>query len=484
MPASELTPDPSEATPPDRTDAAQLRRGRRTHPLSGAVQGAMWAGVVIIAANLPSLKEEVVPDGPWWLGLLVIAGGGLVVGEVLGFLSWWFTRFVIDDAELRIDSGVLTRRSRRAAFERIQSVDVVEPLLARMVGLAEVRVDLAGGDESRLAVRFLPLDEARAVRRLLLRQAHGVPGAALDRPDGDHSVDDELDAGELITRVTPDRTLLGALLSLDLLLALAALGAILLSTLGFGAPLLVLGGVLPALSWAGSVVVRRVVAEWGFVLWRTPHGLRIERGLLSLTAQTIPYARVQGVAVVEPVLWRRLGWCRLEVDVAGRAGSDDGALDTTLLPIADRALAAALVAELVRDGGPDAEVVTVRASRRSWPFSPVGWRFRSLSLAPRRASSTTGWLRRRTSHAPHAKVQSFALRQGPLQRLRSLATVELHTPDGPVDVDVHHVDAARAREVVLRAVEVAREERAQTVAGSAPAGRVLGADVDGADEVP
>lgn len=471
MPASEPGGTPAAS--------AELRAGRRTHPLTGVVQGGLWAGAAVVGLGASFLQGDRWEGVPWWVAVLAVVGGGLVVGELAGLVSWWFTRFVVDDEELRIDSGVLTRRSRRAAFERIQSVDVAEPLLARVVGLAEVRVDLAGGDESRLVVRFLPLAEARDVRRLLLRRAHGAQGDGPDDALPDH------DGGELITRVPPGRTLLGALLSLDLLAAVAALVAILLAALGFGAPLVVLGGVLPALSWAAQVVARRVVAEWGFVLWRTPHGLRIERGLLSLAAQTIPYARVQGVAVVEPVLWRRLGWCRLEVDVAGRAGSDDGDLDTTLLPIADRALAAALVAELVQDAGPDDEPVTVRASRRSWPFAPVGWRFRSLSLGRRRASSTTGWLHRRTSHAPHAKVQSFALRQGPLQRLRDLATVELHTPDGPVDVDVHHVDAARARDVVLRAVDVARDERAQTAAvGSASAGRVLGGGVDGTGKLP
>lgn len=455
MAASDPVPEP---TP-------ELRAGRRTHPLTGVVQGGLWAGAAVVGLGASYLQGDRWDGVPWWVALLAVVGGGLLVGEVAGLVSWWFTRFVVDDDELRIDSGVLTRRSRRAAFERIQAVDVAEPLLARLVGLAEVRVDLAGGDESRLVLRFLPLGEAKDVRRLLLRRAHGAEGE-----DGA-----DLEAAELITRVPPERTLLGALLGLDLLAAVAALVAILLAAVGFGAPLVVLGGVLPALSWAVQVVGRRVVAEWGFVLWRTPHGLRIERGLLSLAAQTIPYARVQGVAVVEPFLWRRLGWCRLEVDVAGRAGSDDGDLETTLLPIADRALAAALVAELVPDTSDVA--VEARAARRSWPFAPVGWRFRSLALGARRATSTTGWVHRRTSHAPHAKVQSFALRQGPLQRLRSLASVELHTPDGPVDVDVHHVDADRGRDLALHAVRAARAVR------SAPAAGVLGGRVDGADEL-
>jgi putative membrane protein len=188
---------------------------------------------------------------------------------------------------------------------------------------------------------------------------------------------------------------------------------------------------------------------------------------------------VQGVAVVEPVLWRRLGWCRLEVDVAGRGTGDDESRETTLLPIADLALAAALVDELVpetTDAGADAGLV--RAAPRSWPFAPIGWRYRWLRPGRARATSSTGWLRRTTSHAPHAKVQSLAVRQGPLQRRLGLATLELHTPDGPVDVDVHHLPADDAREALVRTQALARAARP-----SAAAGRVLGGGVDATDQL-
>ena len=134
--------------------AAELRVGRRTHPLTGVVQGGLWAGAAVVGLGASFLQGDRWEGVPWWVAVLAVVGGGLVVGELAGLVSWWFTRFVVDDEELRIDSGVLTRRSRRAAFERIQSVDVAEPLLARVVGLAEVRVDLAGGDESRLVVRL------------------------------------------------------------------------------------------------------------------------------------------------------------------------------------------------------------------------------------------------------------------------------------------------------------------------------------------
>lgn len=440
----------SDVGPGDVADGRGERAGERTHPLTAVVQGGLWAGAAIVGLGWSSVQGDGWGDLPWWVAVLVVVGGGLLAGQLAGLVSWWTTRYVVDADELRIDSGVLVRRSRRASFERIQSVDVAEPALARLAGLAEVRVDLAGGDESRLVLRYLPLDQARGTRRLLLHRAHGTADPAADGagPGGTGPGDEP--AGAVITRVSPQRTLLGALLSLDLLASAAAVAAVLLAALGLGGPLLVIGGVVPALSYAARVLGRRVVGEWGFVLRRTAHGLRIERGLLSLTSQTIPYDRVQGVAVVEPVLWRRLGWCRLEVDVAGGATGDDTDRETTLLPIADRALAEALLAELVPEDG-TAVADRTGAGPRSWPFAPVGWRHRWIALGDRRATSSTGWLHRRTSSAPHAKVQSIALRQGPLQRRLGLATVELHTPEGPVDVDAHHLEAERARAVALEA---------------------------------
>ena len=53
-------------------------------------------------------------------------------GHAADNVSWRFTRFVIDDEELRIESGVLVKTSRKIAFERIQSVDIIQPFAARI----------------------------------------------------------------------------------------------------------------------------------------------------------------------------------------------------------------------------------------------------------------------------------------------------------------------------------------------------------------
>ena len=431
-------------------EVATPTQGRRTHVLTGLLQGVLWA-----AAGVASLVGSLLSGGwegvPWWIALLIAVVGGLALGEAAGFLQWWFTRYVIDSTEIRIERGILTKTSRRMPFERIQSVDIAEPLLARAVGLAELRIDMAGGDDAGSTLRFLTLDEARATRRLLLDRAHGR--------EHDASVQHD-DAGDLVAEATPAQVLLGTLVSLDFLIAVVGGVALLAASVWAGQVVVFLGGIVAVGSWLAQIVGQRVVAQWGFTLHRTPDGLRIQRGLLSRTSQTIPFARVQGVAIHEPFVWRRLGWCRLEVDVAGYAGGQgDKATDTssTLLPIADRASAARVLDTLV-PGAVSADPQVAPPSR-AWPVDPIAWRFRRIGSTPDGFTAREGWVERHTSVVPHHKVQSVEVRQGPVARLLGLATVEVHTPDGPVDADGKNLDAETARTVALDELELARAAR-------------------------
>ncbi|MEH3033752.1 MAG: PH domain-containing protein [Aeromicrobium erythreum] len=449
-------PESEPAVPPPTPDGPVVpqadRVGRRTHPLTGAVQGALWALAAVFGLSSSFVGSNRWGDLPLWVTVVGTIVGGLAVGQAAGFLGWWFTRFVVDDTELRIDRGILTRSSRRIPFERIQSVDLAQPFLPRLVGLAELRIDMAGGEDSRSTLRFLALDDARATRRLLLDLAHGRGPADQEAPEQD----DDL---VLVAHVPPGRVVLGALLSVELLGALAVLGVLVLAAAGVREPLVLVGGVVPTLTWAARIVGRQVVAQWDFSLHRTPRGLRIERGLFSRTSQTIPFARVQGVAVEEPIIWRRLGWQRLQVDVAGYAAHDSDDVTATsnvLLPIADRALAASVVRELT-DGG--VAVPRTPVPSRGWWFAPVGWRYRWVGADERVAVASTGWLWRRTSVVPHVKAQSVALRQGPLQRRLGLASVDVHSPDGPVDVGARHLDVEDARAFVVAEVDRARAAR-------------------------
>ncbi len=448
MPDSE---PPTEAAEPRAVE----QQGDRTHPLTGLVQGVLWAGVAMAAVLGQLFTGGNGEDGlPLWLDVLMRVGGGLVLGVGFGYLTWWFTRYLIDGTELRITSGIFQKSSRRIPYERIQSVDIAEPFLARIIGLAELRIEMAGGNDSRTTLRFLPLDDARRLRRLLLGRAHGQSVEDLEVETAEPVL-------EVIAHVSPGRVVLGTVLSLDFLAAVMGAIAAVVAALWFDQVLAFVGGVT-VIPWLGRIVAKRVLIQWDFTLTRTDTGLRIERGLLSRSSQSIPFARVQGVAVEEPYVWRRLGWQRLEVDVAGygsQGSSDSSDINSTLLPIADPALAAAVLDELV-PGAQSTPEERVPVPRRSWPFAPIGWRYRWVAADDVAFVARSGWLERTTDVVPHARTQSVELRQGPWQRRLNVATVEIHTPKGPVDADGPHLDAADAHRVAFTQLALARRARA------------------------
>lgn len=426
-------------------------QGQRTHPLTAVVHGALFA----VAATVALIGSMLSGDGWGDLNPLLSFGlaliGGLLVGMTFGFMTWRFTRYVIDGSELRINSGILTKSSRRIGYERIQSVDISEPLVARILGLAELRIEMAGGKDAQTTLKFLTKTDAGELRRILLLRADGHE-LAPEAPQEHRSV---------ITRVPPVRIIIGTLLSLDFLIAGVGAAVLIVAAIWFDQVFLLLGGFLPLASWLGQITMQRVIQQWNFTLSRGERGLRIERGLLSRTSQTIPWDRVQGIAIKQPFVWRRFGWQRLEVDVAGYAGgSDDHGSNSssTLLPISDPALANAVIAELI---GSTAHLNTARtqAPRRSWPFAPIGWRYRWITADSRAFATNEGWIQQTTSVVPHHKTQSVELRQGPLQRRRKVATVGVHTPQGPVDADGRHLDQHDARAALFAQLDRARSAR-------------------------
>ena len=109
------------------------------------------------------------------------------------------------------------------------------------------------------------------------------------------------------------------------------------------------------LGFAG-IAWRRLSGEYGFVAAEGPEGVSIRRGLFQTVSETIPYGRIQAVRQVEPWLWRPLGWCRLEVDIAGatsrnQRGEGSGVVRKALLPVGSQADSWHLIARLL--GGPD-----------------------------------------------------------------------------------------------------------------------------------
>ncbi len=409
---------------------------RRLHPVSPLLRGGLfvvaWLGWVVNDARNSGLDS---------VRIAISGGVVLLAGLVLGTASWWFTRYRVDAEEIRIDSGIFVRRSRRVRIERLQAVEVQQPWLARLFGLAELSLETAGTGEAEAKLAFLPYVEALELRRLLLDRS-GRPDATV--PDPRRPPDDQ----PVLYQAPPGRLLASLVLRTGFVSAAvsAAIGVALSPLIGRAIGAAVLLGAVITL---GSVLIRQYLTWFGFTLRETTQGLRIRSGLLSVRSQTVPAGRVQGVVFVEPLLWRLLGWARVDVTVAGvaRSGDDERQLVSALVPVASREEARALVHRLL---AADPEGVPLSlAPSRARPLDPIGLRMLQVGLTDALAVTRRGVFTTRTDVVPRAKIQSVHVRQGPLQSALRLASVHLHLPVGPVAAVAEHRDQQEAWRLAL-----------------------------------
>lgn len=453
------------------TSTADPKPYRRLSPLTPLVRSFILVVAVVSTSWRDLLRGELGPFG--WL-LLVI----LVAGLVYGAASWLRTKYWIEADELRVDTGVVSRQSRRIRIDRLQGIDIVQPFVARLFGLAELKMDVAGGSAREGSLAFLSLREAQEVRELLLARRE-VVRAAKDDPSastGEQAVLTDVPpaADRVLARVDLGMLLASILLSPEtvlLVLLAAAFAALFLVTgswAGVSAMLPVLGGIV-------LVQFRKVAGSYRFQVSQTSTGLQVRRGLFELSTQTIALARVQGVVVSEPLFWRSLGWARLDVSVAGYASGDDnnGPSASTVLPVGPRGLVLQLARHTLE--GKDVEHINVSPppKKARW-VSPIGRHFMIAGIADDVVVSREGWLTRRTHVVPHARVQSLRLRQGPWQRRLGLADLHVDSPPGPVKVRARHRFAAEARTLLERedhAADAARLESSVRPARSAESSR-------------
>jgi putative membrane protein len=414
---------------------------RRLHPVTPFRRA--WAPVAVIAGwamHDPNQAQEQLTrltTTALLIGLAVV----VPCATLYGFLSWWFTHFAVTDTELRIRTGLLFRRTAHIRLDRLQAVDITQPLLARVAGVAKLKLDVIGTDKKD-ELAYVGESEARALRAELLARAAGfAPETARE-------------VGE-----APVRQLLhvpARVLAVSLVLTGATWGS--LAAALVVPPLLwfathsvwtVLATGVPLLGAAGASSVGRFVGEYDWTVGESPDGLRIDHGLLDRTHETVPPGRVQTVRIVEPLLWRRLGWVRVELDVAGSSNS-------VLVPVAPREVAEAVIAGVLP--GVTVPSALSRPPRRAGWCLPVWWRGYGLAVTDTVFAARHGLLRRNLSLVPHAKVQSVRLTQGPWERFKKVADVHVDTGAGKT-VTARLRDASEAAALLASQADRSRTGR-------------------------
>jgi putative membrane protein len=410
---------------------------RRLSPLTPVLKG--WTWLAAFGAYTAQQYSRDVGARTYLLGAAIL----LPLAIVYGTASWWFTRYRIESGDLRVETGLLFRQSRRVRLDRLQAVDVVRPLLGRALGLAELRLEVAGGTSAEAPLAYLSEGEAQQLRAELLALAAGL---APDEPEAPE---------RLLVEVPALRLLASVLLRPFFLVSIAAVTVTVASAGMASYPVV---GLVPLVLGMGGPFYTAFVRQFGFTVAVSPDGLRLRAGLLDTRSQTVPPGRVQAVRMSRPLLWRFFtDWVRLDVNVAGYAGASG--TSSLLLPAGPPAEAAEILALAVPGLDLAGIPLTPAPARARW-IRPLGRRGLAAGADDVGFVARSGVLRQETVIVPHGKAQSLRSTQGPYQRRLGLATIHVDSTPGPARGRAAHRDAGDAARMLAGLVGLTGQARA------------------------
>jgi putative membrane protein len=488
---------------------------RRLHPWS-------WLFVLIQQVKsfaLPLVVLLFTGRGNSW-ELWGLVGAGVLVLVSLG--QYFTYRFRVDADGIVIRSGLLQKSLRNIPFTRIHNVALHQTLLHRVFGVAEVKLESAGGMTPEGQMRVLSLADAHALEELV--RSHGKAQAAPDAP----AVADETNV--LLSLPTSEVIRLGLISNRGMIVVAAAFGLFaqasgeLLGEALEGSAKAVAGvGRDMHLGLTGSIVgglalvlmlliairmlsvVLALLQFHGFTLTEDGRRLSSQRGLLTRIRANMPRQRIQAWSLRESLTHRWFGRRGLVVDSASIQAVNDQRSLRDLAPVATPAVIDELIRHLLpgkawpmqqwhalhprawrRQFAIPALVVLVLSAAATWQEGP--WGLAVLALLPvfllrakvwaRHAGYSEesgliavreGWLDKRWRFAEVGKLQSLTLSQSPFDRRHGMASLHMDTAgaspfEPPLRIRYLPEGEARALRDRLSAAMDARPTPARTAA--------------------
>ncbi|MDV9040613.1 PH domain-containing protein [Stenotrophomonas sp. RAC2] len=449
---------------------------------------------------------------PMWAQLVpLLAVAALVLVSVLQYLSY---RYRIGKDAITVRSGLFARNRREIPFARIHNVEVRQNPLHRLFGVAELRLESAGGVRPEAEMRVLKLDQALALERLVRQRGQAADAAgSIAAPS---ITDTDIDAGHVLLRLSSwDVVRMGLLSNRGWALAVAAIGVLFQTVprsimddalqrggreaFGYashlhpgvaGAVLLLAAALL--LGWLALrvlSVVLTLLRYHGFILSEQERRLTVSAGLLSRTRSSVARRRIQAWTLREGTLHRWFGLRQLGVDSAagGPSREAERAL-RELAPLATRERCTQLVQHLVPHlqwPPPQWHSIPQRGRWRlclgalvlvpllaaaaywrwaSWGLLVLAWLPVALWVAHRQMARMGwylddhyvavrgGWWKRWWRWAELDKVQGLRLQRSPLDKLLGTSSLQLDTAGahGDVALTLHYLPQAQAQQVMER----------------------------------
>lgn len=327
-------------------EAARVKGARRLH----------WSSMLSTLATAARSMWGAFAGGAYfaasgqWLLVGAVLGAALAFSIIGAIVGWRTFTYQASGDEILIDSGLLNRKHRSIPFDRIQDVDISQGPVARLLGVARVKLETggsgAGKDDGVLAA--VELDRAERLRRMVRSHRSGV-APATTHSDAAERTDIE---GAPLFALDIKRLLLAGVFNFSLAVFAALAGAS--QTFGdvlgidpfrrgfwrdaeavigpFAAVVLahqitaVIAGILVVgLIGLATGIGRTVMRDYGFRIDRAQSGLRRRRGLLTKSDVTLQLRRVQAAVISTGPVRSAFGWRDLKLQSLAQdeGGKDD-----------------------------------------------------------------------------------------------------------------------------------------------------------------
>ncbi|MCS4535901.1 PH domain-containing protein [Corynebacterium sp. HS2168-gen11] len=405
----------------------------RVHPLTPALQ--TWSvifALVLFATTtfsdttfglIRQLASHDIREVGEAAGIFLIVFGIAIAASSL----WWRAiSYTVTEDTVIYRWGLLSKKVRSAPLDRTQAIDVVQPFHARIFGLAAVRVETAGGLQSRVEIAYLRRREAEQLKEQLLgKEEVGVV---------------------LVPPIPVYRSLISSLLSKSAVATVILTFSAQLTDISLAALIPMFVGTVPNI-W------RTIDNAYQFTARQIGNTIVVSYGLANLQRKVLNIGRSHAIVVWQPVLWRPFGWWKVQVSVAGYGERFDG---MTVLPVGSKETAMQLVKIIMGESRDPLEIPDqpdYRSPKRARWVSPIDWKRQAFLLDDTYAVEYRGRIGRTWAMTFRRHIQEIDIRTGPLQRLLKIATVKLHFVRGPVSMAGRDLKLEDAHELFTRLQE-------------------------------
>ena len=378
---------------------------------------APWTPILQLVNGSPIVLVAFFAVGLSWLFLL-IGVIFLVVGGLGYWASWRKIFFWINEkGELEARSGIFFRRSRQLRISRLQSVDILRPPVARLLGYSSLKVEVAGSGDSRVILSYLSVGKAQELRSEILSVAKEEQ-AFTQSAERENHWQWRVPNGRLVASMVLTTS------TFFVIVVAVASAVIALRGSGLVALALAVGG--SAASLAG------ITSLFNFSVGRNERGIAISHGFFTTAHYTVSPIRIQAICLVQPIAWRPFGWYQIAINVAGTDQSGKKSGPRFLIPVVHEDALPELFRELLPSWNLETEDEWLASATTSrWRFPWQAARL-AVSVTPDLFVVRSGALTRRVSAAPHERIQSIRITQGPWERKLGISSLHADSVPGPV----------------------------------------------------